>query len=59
VVAATEAEFNDRKRQLHALYKRYKTGLIGEEDLTDEQRFLLTKYYGVKEKEDVLDDDEA
>lgn len=47
MVAATRSEFNERKKQLHSLYKKYKVGLVIGEDLTDEERFLLVKYYGV------------
>lgn len=47
----TKKEFNRRKRELHSLYKKYKVGLVGEEELTDDQRFLLQKYYGIKSAE--------
>lgn len=32
---------------LHEVYKRYKAGIIKEEDLTEDQRRLLIKYYGL------------
>lgn len=41
--------FNDRKKQLRSLYKKYKVGLVSEEELTDDERFLLMKYYNLKE----------
>jgi len=34
--------------ELHQVYKRYKAGLVKEEDLTDEQKRLFRKYYGVR-----------
>ena len=34
-------------RQLHEVYKRYKAGIIKEEDLTEDQKRLLRKYYGL------------
>ena len=37
-----------RKKRLRQLYKRFKVGLIKEEDLTSEEKNLLVKYYGVK-----------
>ena len=43
-----KTDFNKRKRELHSLYKKYKVGMISGEDLTDEQRLLLMKYYGVR-----------
>ena len=52
MAAATSKEFNERKKQLRSLYKKYKVGLVSEEELTDDQRFLLAKYYGVKEGDD-------
>jgi hypothetical protein len=44
------SEFNKRKAALRQLYKRYKAGLVTQESLTDEQRFLLCKYYGLVEE---------
>lgn len=38
-------------RELKRLYKRFKVGVIKEEDLTEEDKKLLVKYYGVKIKE--------
>lgn len=49
-------EFRRRKRELRETYKRFKVGLITEDDLTDEQRFLLRKYYGVVSFDDNKDD---
>lgn len=37
--------------ELRQLYKRYKVGLVKQDELTDEQRRLLRKYYGVEEYE--------
>lgn len=45
---ARTTAFNKRKAELRSLYKRYKVGLVVEEDLTSEQKVLLIKYYGVK-----------
>jgi len=39
--------FNKQKQELRQTYKRYKAGMIKEEDLTDEQKRLLKKYYGL------------
>ena len=44
----SDESFNKRKEELRSLYKRYKVGLVTEEELTDEERVLLIKYYGVK-----------
>jgi len=41
------AAFNRRKAELRELYKQYKVGIVTEEELTDEQRVLLKKYFGV------------
>lgn len=38
--------FNKQKQELRQLYKRYKAGIIKEEQLTEEQKRLLRKYYG-------------
>lgn len=43
--------FNKRKAELHSTYKKFKVGMINGENLTDEERFLLTKYYGVRYEE--------
>ena len=32
---------------LHEKYKKYKVGLLTEEDLTDEEIMLMQKYYGL------------
>jgi len=37
------------KQRLRMIYKRYKCGLITESQLSDTDRELLIKYYGVKE----------
>jgi len=42
------SEFNARKKQLRGLWKKYKVGLITEDDMTDEEVVLLRKYYPVK-----------
>lgn len=42
----TESDFNRRKAELRQLYKRYKAGIVTQESLSDDQRFLLRKYYG-------------
>ena len=42
------SEFNARKKQLRGLWKRYKVGLITEDDMTAEEIVLLRKYYPVK-----------
>jgi predicted transcriptional regulator len=34
--------------QLHEVYKKYKAGIIKEEDLTEKQKELLRRYYGLK-----------
>lgn len=47
VIDKNEESFFKRKQNLRGLYKRYKVGLVTEEDLTDEQRALLMKYYGL------------
>lgn len=39
--------FNKQKQELRQTYKRYKAGLIKEEQLTGEQKRLLRKYYGL------------
>ena len=36
------------RNKLRMLYKRYKTGLVKEEDLTPKERELLRRYYNVK-----------
>lgn len=36
------------KMKLRETYKKYKIGLIKEEDLSDEELMLLQKYYGVR-----------
>ena len=41
-------EFNERKRQLRGLWKKYKVGLITEDDMTAEEIILLRKYYPVR-----------
>lgn len=33
--------------ELREVYKRYKAGIIREEDLTDEQKRLLRRYYNL------------
>lgn len=48
-MATTTKGFNERKKQLRSLYKKYKVGLVREEDLTDDERFLLKKYYNIQE----------
>ena len=40
--------FDKRKKELHSLYKKYKVGMITQEDLSAEEILLLTKYYPVK-----------
>jgi len=40
--------FDQRKKELRSLYKKYKVGLVRQEDLSDDELFLLTKYYPVK-----------
>ena len=40
--------FDKRKKELHSLYKKYKVGLVTQEDLSAEEILLLTKYYGVR-----------
>lgn len=40
--------FDQRKKELRSLYKKYKVGMIGQDELSDDDIFLLTKYYGVK-----------
>lgn len=35
---------------LRRLYKKYKVGLVKERDLTEEEKKLLVKYYGIKIK---------
>lgn len=42
--------FAKRKRDLREVYKRYKAGLLKEDELTAEQRALLKRYYGVKDE---------
>lgn len=39
--------------QLRQVYKRYKVGLIKEEELSSDTKRLLHKYYGVKWADDV------
>lgn len=39
---------NKEKRALHQIYKLWKGGLIKENSLTNEEKELLKKYYGVK-----------
>lgn len=51
-----KSDFEKRKQELRQLYKRYKAGIVTQETLTDEQRFLLMKYYGVREDESDGDD---
>ena len=36
--------------RLHEVYKRYKAGIIDEEDLSPEMKELLVKYFGVKDE---------
>ena len=48
----SEKSFNKRKQELRETYKKFKIGLITEDDLTDEQLVLLQKYYGVVRSED-------
>ena len=50
VRSSYKAQFNKRKKELRSLYKKYKVGIVTDEDLTDEQRVLLKKYYGVSEQ---------
>ena len=38
---------NKQKTYLRMLYKRYKVGLITEDDLTEKEKKLLRKYYGL------------
>jgi hypothetical protein len=40
-------QFNRKKRELRELYKRYKAGLVTEEQMTEEQKRLLRIYYGL------------
>lgn len=42
-----EKSFHKQKEELRQTYKRYKVGLIKEDELTDEQKRLLKKYYGL------------
>ena len=37
----------DGPKKLRETYKRYKAGLILEDDLTEEEKYLLKKYYGL------------
>lgn len=39
--------FERQKMELRQLYKRYKAGLVKEEQLTPRQRELLRRYYGL------------
>ena len=43
-----ESEFNARKKQLRGLWKKYKVGLITEDDMTAEEIILLRKYYPIR-----------
>jgi hypothetical protein len=47
VVNPDRARLRRLAAQLHEVYKKYKVGLIKESDLTDDQKRLLKKYYGV------------
>lgn len=44
--------FDKRKKELRSLYKKYKVGMLSQEDLTSDEIFLLTKYYGVRWEDD-------
>jgi predicted molibdopterin-dependent oxidoreductase YjgC len=37
----------DGPQKLREKYKRYKAGIISEDDLTEEEKYLLQKYYGL------------
>jgi hypothetical protein len=47
VIDARKAAMRRIANQLHEVYKKYKAGIIKEEQLTSEQKRLLRKYYGV------------
>ena len=44
-----ELSFFKKKQRLRMIYKQYKVGLIQWEDISDEDKFLLRRYYGVEE----------
>jgi hypothetical protein len=39
--------FHKKKQRLRSIYKKYKVGMIGWEEIDPEDQALLMKYYGV------------
>jgi hypothetical protein len=44
--SASVALMNKKKRELHMLNKRVKAGLVDVSSLTEDEKRLLTKYFG-------------
>jgi len=42
-----ELSFHKKKKRLHMIYKRYKVGMTSWEEQSEEDQYLLTKYYGI------------
>ena len=42
--------FDKQKKQLRARYKQFKVGMITEDDLTEREKQLFEKYFGVTRK---------
>ena len=47
VLSKEEVIFNQEKRRLHGVYKRYKVGLQSWETISETDKGLLRKYFGV------------
>jgi hypothetical protein len=45
------ASFNMEKRRLRELYKRYKVGIVKSEQLSEKDKLLLKKYFGIKDEQ--------
>jgi hypothetical protein len=41
-----ELSFFKKKQRLHSVYKQWKVGLIQWEDISEDDKLLLEKYYG-------------
>jgi hypothetical protein len=47
VVDPQRAQLRRVAAELHEVYKRYKAGIIKDADMTQKQRELLKRYYGL------------
>lgn len=50
-VVMDNASFNMEKRRLRELYKRYKVGIVKSEQLSEKDKLLLKKYFGIKDEQ--------